>query len=73
MTVNEDAFGFSANILKVLKNQGYTEEELIQRLIEVKSRIPHALEEIRQEALNGPSLTNQSLDEYLGEDEDENT
>jgi|SRR5699024_1850176 len=71
-----DVVDFSVDILRDLQEQGYTGEDLVQKFVEVKSQIPYALEQVKQEALNSPKLTNQSLGEYLDSlddrDEDEN-
>lgn len=68
---DRDIVDFSADILRNLQQRGYTGEELVNKFIEVKSRIPNALEQMKQEALNGSELTNQSLDEFLDSLEDE--
>lgn len=62
---------FSADILRDLQKEGYTGEELIQKFLEVKSKVPDALEKMKQEALSRKPMTTQSLDDYLDSLEDE--
>lgn len=64
---------FSADILKDLVAEGYNGEELVQRFMQVKEEIPHALNRMVQEARQNPVITG-SLDDYLDtlEDDEEN-
>lgn len=48
---------FSVDILRDLVSQGYEGEELIQKFIEIKAKIPKALERIKQEAMERGGVT----------------
>jgi AbrB family looped-hinge helix DNA binding protein len=60
---------FSVDILKDLVERGYSGEDLIHKFTQVKAEIPKALDRMKQEAMNNPSLTD-NLDEYLDSLED---
>lgn len=63
---------FSVDILNDLTNQGYTGQELIKKFSEIKRDIPRALDELKKETMEQPTITG-SLDDYLDslEDDDE--
>lgn len=60
---------FSKEILRDLMKQGFTGEELIEEFGKVKSNIPKALDTIKQETMEQPTITG-SLDDYLDSLED---
>ena len=63
---------FSVDILNDLTDQGYSGQELIRKFSEIKRNIPRALEELKKETMNLPTI-NGTLDDYLDswEDDDE--
>lgn len=64
---------FSADILKDLVADGYSGDELVKRFTEIKEEIPHALNRIKNEAMENKTITG-DLDDYLDslEDDEEN-
>ena len=62
---------FSVDILRDLVSQGYEGEELIQKFIEIKAKIPKALERIKQEAMERRGVTGDLEENFeLLEEED---
>jgi len=62
---------FSVDILRDLVSQGYEGEELIQKFIEIKAKIPKALERIKQEAMERGGVTGDLEENFeLLEEED---
>lgn len=55
---------FSQEILRDLMQQGYSGEELIEEFARIKSNIPKALDALKKEAMEEPSIDG-SLDDYL--------
>lgn len=66
----EEIVDFSTDILTDLVKQGYSGEYLIKEFTKIKSKIPKALETMKNEAVAG-SLVNESLEDYLDSVEDE--
>lgn len=63
---------FSVDILRDLVSQGYEGEELIQKFIEIKAKIPKALERIKQEAMERGGVTGDLEENFeLLEEKDE--
>ncbi|SFM22580.1 hypothetical protein [Salibacterium qingdaonense] len=65
-----ESVDFSEDILKDLISRGYEGEQLIEAFLKAKSDILEALDALKQEALQQPSVT-ELLDEYLNEFEDD--
>ncbi|MFB4166140.1 hypothetical protein ACE1TI_20695 [Alteribacillus sp. JSM 102045] len=67
-----EVIDFSEDILRDLISQGYEGNQLIEEFTRIKSNIPKALDYLKQETMEQPTVTG-SLDEYLDalEDEDE--
>jgi AbrB family looped-hinge helix DNA binding protein len=67
----DEVVDFSEDILQDLIAKGLSGEELLEQFRRIKSEIPHALERLKQEAMERPSFEG-SLSDYLdaaGEDE----
>ncbi|WP_342399415.1 AbrB/MazE/SpoVT family DNA-binding domain-containing protein [Weizmannia sp. FSL W8-0676] len=67
----DEVVDFSEDILQDLIAKGLSGEELLEQFRVMKSEIPHALERMKQEAMERPSVEG-SLSDYLdatGEDE----
>lgn len=67
-----EVIDFSTDILKDLVAKGITGDELVEEFTRIKSQIPQALERMKEEARQQPTITG-SLDAYLDalEDDDE--
>lgn len=55
---------FSQEILRDLIKQGYSGEEPIEEFGRIKANIPKALDALKQEAMEQPTITG-NLDDYL--------
>lgn len=62
---------FSGDILKDLVNQGFEGQDLLEEFHRVKANIPRALDLMKKEALQQPSISPDHLDDYLDSLEDE--
>lgn len=62
---------FSVDILKDLKEQGYTGTELVTKFAEIKRSIPHALQSLEEEALEGPTMNGTDLGAFIDALEDD--
>ncbi|MGG0257369.1 AbrB/MazE/SpoVT family DNA-binding domain-containing protein [Bacillus toyonensis] len=61
---------FSGDILKDLLEKGYKDDDLLQEFIRLKSNIPRALDFMKREAMEQPTITG-NLDDYLDSLEDD--
>jgi len=68
--VEHEVVDFSEDILKDLIDQGYGGQDLIKEFSRVKSNIPRALDLMKREAMEQPSVEG-SLDDYLDSLEDD--
>lgn len=62
---------FSVDILKDLKEQGYTGTELVTKFAEIKQNIPRALEQLEQEAMSGKTMNGTDLGAFIDALEDD--
>ena len=59
-------FDFSADILDDLISQGYNGKELSKRFREIRKQIPNALEKMKDEAKQGPILSEDEARKAVG-------
>lgn len=63
---DDDFFDFSADILDDLISQRYNGKELSKRFREIRKQIPNALEKMKDEANQGPILSEDEARKAVG-------